>query len=279
MDQRELHGDLSEAVRLMVRAALLDMQTAMPVHIVEYNALGAYATCQPLTRAYIPQQDGSFKWVQLPLLIYVPVVFPRGGGYTLTFPIKPGDEGLCVFSSRAIDAWWTSGGIQNQVELRHHDLSDGFVIVGPRSQANLMLVPASQVGPELRSDDGLVKIGLDVLGVSITAPLTTITGALQVSGGITTAVPGAISAGDVSSDSVSDSVSSGSVMNEVATSFDYTQSTPSTTWDIVHNLNSFPSVTIIDSAGHHMHGDVRYISRNELICSFTAPFAGTAHLV
>ena len=279
MDQRELHGDLSEAVRLVVRAALLDMQTAMPVHIVEYNALGAYATCQPTTRAYIPSQDGSFKWVQLPLLIYVPVIFPRGGGYTLTFPIKPGDEGLCVFSSRAIDAWWTSGGIQNQVELRHHDLSDGFVIVGPRSQANLMLAPASQLGPELRSDDGLVKIGLDILGVSITAPLTTITGALQVSGGITTAVPGAISTGDVSSNAAGDSGSTTSAMNEVATSYDYTQSTPSMMWDIVHNLNSFPSVTVLDSAGHQMHGDVRYISRNELTCSFTATFAGTAHLV
>ena len=33
-----------------------------------------------------------------------------------------------------MDAWWQSGGIQNQVESRRHDLSDGFAIVGFRSQ-------------------------------------------------------------------------------------------------------------------------------------------------
>jgi hypothetical protein len=33
-----------------------------------------------------------------------------------------------------MDAWWQSGGVQNQVERRRHDLSDGFALVGFRSQ-------------------------------------------------------------------------------------------------------------------------------------------------
>ncbi len=70
-----------------------------------------------------------------PLLVDVPVVFPRGGGCTLTFPVKAGDECLVIFADRCIDFWWQSGGIQEPVDERMHDLSDAFCIVGPQSQA------------------------------------------------------------------------------------------------------------------------------------------------
>jgi hypothetical protein len=61
--------------------------------------------------------------------------FPRGGGCTLTFPVKEGDECLVIFADRCIDFWWQSGGIQEPVDGRMHDLSDAFCIVGPQSQA------------------------------------------------------------------------------------------------------------------------------------------------
>jgi hypothetical protein len=98
-----------------------------------------------------------------------------------------------VFSSRAIDLGWQSSGIQNPVELRHHDLSDGFVIVGPRSKPN---VPPniSTTQAQLRSEDGLTYIGIGPEGaISLVAPepgKVTITGNLLVTGIITgTVVP------------------------------------------------------------------------------------------
>ena len=51
-------------------------------------------------------------------------------------PIQPGDECLVVFADMCIDAWWQSGGIQNQIDRRRHDLSDGFAICGFKSQPN-----------------------------------------------------------------------------------------------------------------------------------------------
>lgn len=58
----------------------------------------------------------------------------------------------------------------------------------------------------------------------------------------------------------------------------FNQVTSSSTWTITHNLERFPSVTIIDSAGGTVIGDVEYVSNNELTITFSAPFSGTAYL-
>lgn len=88
-----------------------------------------------------------------PLLVDVPVVFPRGGGCTLTFPVKAGDECLVIFADRCIDFWWQNGGVQEPVDDRVHDLSDAFCIVGPQSQAQ-KISGISTGAAQLRSDDG-----------------------------------------------------------------------------------------------------------------------------
>jgi hypothetical protein len=49
-------------------------------------------------------------------------------------------------------------------------------------------------------------------------------------------------------------------------------------WVIEHNLNKYPSVTITDSAGDQVEGEVRYNGLNSLTVSFSAPFAGKAYL-
>lgn len=56
--------------------------------------------------------------MDLPILPDVPVVFPGGGGFALTFPVAAGDECLVVFASRCIDAWWQSGGVGEPMEPR-----------------------------------------------------------------------------------------------------------------------------------------------------------------
>ena len=63
-----------------------------------------------------------------------------------------------------------------------------------------------------------------------------------------------------------------------ATSFTYVRSSPATIWDIVHNLNRFPSVVVLDSSNQEVEGDLGYPSANEVTVTFSAPFAGTAYL-
>lgn len=108
---------------------------------------------------------------ELPLLVDVPVIFPRGGGVTLTFPVKAGDECLVVFADRCIDFWWQNGGSQERVDTRMQDLSDAFVIPGPQSQAQ-KISGISTSAAQLRTDDGAAFIELDPAShaVTVTTP-------------------------------------------------------------------------------------------------------------
>jgi len=62
-------------------------------------------------------------------------------------------------------------------------------------------------------------------------------------------------------------------------SFIHEQLTPSSLWLITHNLNKYPSVTVTDSAGNVVIGDVKHVSLNTTEISFSAAFAGKAILV
>jgi hypothetical protein len=60
--------------------------------------------------------------------------------------------------------------------------------------------------------------------------------------------------------------------------FVYTQSTASASWVIAHNLNKYPSVSIVDSGGNLVMGEVTYTDANNLTITFSASFSGKAFL-
>lgn len=123
--------------RLNERAAAIKTRVAIPGIIQSFDASAQTVTVQPAIREKI-NNDGTETWTEIPLLVDVPIVIPRAGGYALTLPVKQGDECLVVFGDMCMDGWWQSGGIQNQVECRRHDLSDGFAIVGIWSQPKVL---------------------------------------------------------------------------------------------------------------------------------------------
>lgn len=169
MDRRERFESLNEALLVALDGWQSGLWTALPAIINSFDDLAMTVTAQPTIKMNVLLSDGTFSLVTLPLLVDVPVCFPGGGGYTLTFPIKQGDEALIVFSSRCIDAWWQLGGTQVQTELRMHDLSDGFAIIGVRSQPRV-LPSISTVAAQLRSDDGTTYVEVKDKHITITTP-------------------------------------------------------------------------------------------------------------
>jgi hypothetical protein len=63
-----------------------------------------------------------------------------------------------------------------------------------------------------------------------------------------------------------------------AVAFAHTQQTPSSSWTILHNLNFNPNVTVVDSAGTNVEGEVRYTNPNQLVVVFSSAFSGYAYL-
>lgn len=59
----------------------------------------------------------------------------------------------------------------------------------------------------------------------------------------------------------------------------YTQPIASSTWEVTHNLEKYPSVTIVDSGGTTiMPNEVNYDSNNKVTIKFLAQFTGKAYL-
>lgn len=151
-----------ESLQVAVRAALDGRQaqtwTAMPGILQSFDAEAVTASVQIAIQAQVRQPDGTWLDTTISVCADCPVVFGGGGGCVGTFPLDQGDEGLLVFASRCIDAWWQSGGVQKQAELRMHDLSDGFFIPGCFSQPRAANITGgvSTSEAQLRSLDGTV---------------------------------------------------------------------------------------------------------------------------
>lgn len=168
--------------------------TSMPGIIQSFSAGAVTATVQLAIKGVVHTPDGKAQFVNMPLLVDVPVHFPRGGGCTLTFPVAKGDECLVVFAARCIDSWWQSGGIQAPAEHRVHDLSDGFAFVGFFSQA-AKIGSISTISAQLRSNDGSTYIDLNPSaqtvkvvapgGFEVDSPTITLNGQLAQGNGTT----------------------------------------------------------------------------------------------
>lgn len=61
-------------------------------------------------------------------------------------------------------------------------------------------------------------------------------------------------------------------------SYVHTQSSPSATWTIEHNLGGLLNITVIDSAGSQIEGDVVFQDLNTVVIQYSGAFSGTAFL-
>lgn len=63
-----------------------------------------------------------------------------------------------------------------------------------------------------------------------------------------------------------------------ALGYTHIQGVPSAAWTIVHPLSYYPNVTVVDSTGSEVEGDVLYNSSTTLTVTFSGAFSGTAYL-
>lgn len=174
--RNQLYNDAETSLRLALDGRQSTIWTALPAIIQSVDFGKMTCEAQPSIQGEVENPDGTIQVVNLPLLVDVPIVFPGAGSFILTFPLAQGDEVLVVFSSRCIDAWWQNGGVQRAVELRMHDLSDGFAFPGPKSIPNV-IENISTTSAQLRNSDGTVYL-------EITSSQVNVKGNLHVQGNI-----------------------------------------------------------------------------------------------
>lgn len=136
-----LFGNTDSIYESIISETMFRIRCAIPAIVQSYNPENNTVEAQPAIRERLIAEDGTVYYKELPLLINVPVVFPRANSCGITFRLKQNDECLVIFSDLSIDNFWVSGSIQNPVEVRRHDLSDGIAIPCTLSQPSTGTIP------------------------------------------------------------------------------------------------------------------------------------------
>lgn len=105
-----------EALQQLIRAQLLDVNTAIPATIVTYE--DGIATVQPIPKKRFA--DGDV--LDYPIIPNVRVCWPsfNGGKAGCKGPVKPGDMCLLIFSQQAVD---------DSDDRRMFDLQDAYAVM------------------------------------------------------------------------------------------------------------------------------------------------------
>jgi hypothetical protein len=126
--------DEQEVLEKKLEKVSTRIRVACPGIIQSFDSTKQTVTVRLAIREKISLAGSPYEDTEIPILQEVPIYMPRAGNFVLTMPVTVGDECLVVFGDNCIDSWWQSGGVQNQLDNRRHDLSDGFAIIGPWSQ-------------------------------------------------------------------------------------------------------------------------------------------------
>lgn len=60
--------------------------------------------------------------------------------------------------------------------------------------------------------------------------------------------------------------------------FVHNQNTPTDVWDIIHNLNKYPAVDVVDTGGSAVIPTIRYVDTNTIQLTFGSPTTGKAFM-
>lgn len=161
------------------------LRVAIPGIIQSFDPNTQTVTVQPtIQEDVLDPKTLESKPQSLPLLVDVPIIVPRAGGFALTLPIRQGDECIVLFQDFCFDAWWQNGGTKNtQPDKRRHDLSDGVALLAPTSQPKV-LSNYSTTSAQLRTEDGSQYIDLSSNGIALKGNVT-VDGTLTTTGSMT----------------------------------------------------------------------------------------------
>jgi hypothetical protein len=136
----------------------------MPAVVTAFDANLQTVSVQPALMTLA--QDSTVPEMH-PIIEDVPVVFPGGGGFFLTFDILPGSYVLLVFAERSIENWADLGGIADPQSTRKCDLSDAIAIPGLLPTPNVLVPGVDSLAATLRNKLGTSYVKVTDAAVEI----------------------------------------------------------------------------------------------------------------
>lgn len=138
--------NLSELLDIHARTICGRMSIGMVGEVQSWDKATQTCSVQPVTHTRF--QNGDTE--QLPVIPRIPIRYPRGGGFMVTWPLERGDFVWLDFGERSLEEWKASGsGSYAPRNKRRFDLSDAVAWAG-------MISPANPIAEDVIKEDAMV---------------------------------------------------------------------------------------------------------------------------
>jgi len=137
-DQPIFDPQIADVLSLMKRETMLEINCVQVGKIKSYDS--SNNTAKVTINVIRNLKNGNS--LEYPELEDCPVFMLYGGTASITMPIQAGDDCLILFNDRCMDDWVLSGDVVAPTDRRIHSLSDGIVLVGVKSMADVSAVPS-----------------------------------------------------------------------------------------------------------------------------------------
>jgi len=173
--------NLAGTLQFVLNKFLQSVDGMLPAQVIAYNRVTAPNLVQVQPLIYIVTTDNST--VTRPQIASVPLFTGGGGGFFISFNLKPGDLGWIKANDRDISLFLQSYTATKPNTLRKKNFADA--VFYPDIMRGFTIAPEDLTGLVISSIDGTVKIVLSEGMITMTAPLITMnTALLQVNGNI-----------------------------------------------------------------------------------------------
>lgn len=151
---------LREAIDAVLHEFRSELHTSFPARVLAYDALAQTVDVRPALQREVPTDDPTQPWGydRLPDLYAVPIMWPRAGGFAITFPIKPGDWVEVTCAEQCTHVWRDKGDAPSQVGLNDPHGLNGTVAKPGYFPDKLRLTDVDEANLVLRSEDNSVRI-------------------------------------------------------------------------------------------------------------------------
>jgi hypothetical protein len=158
----------ADVIRAAIESHAREFHVALPGRIDRYDATKQRADVKLELQRYVSDGEGGHVPESLPVLPNVPVAFPRGGGYFVSFPLAKGDPVLVVFCDAPIGAWLKKGDMAEPGLSESHGLGGAVCYPGiapnddkldDASASTMKLGKDGTPAAQIEFTDSLTKVG------------------------------------------------------------------------------------------------------------------------
>ena len=169
-----LSPTLAEVIVKAIEARIFDLHTGLPARVLSYDPDSQSAEVQPLLNRVFLNADQELETLEIPPLKNVPVQYPAGNGWHISYRLAAGDVVYLTFAERSLDKWLDTAGVLtvDPADSRKHDLSDAIAIPGIRTRSAAVPDPGDDL--VLGKEDGSIEVRLSPTQIAVNAGGTTI---------------------------------------------------------------------------------------------------------